>query len=395
MRVPADRAAVPSRHELHVRVRRGPLDVDVRLTLEPGAVSVVFGPSGAGKSTLLRSIAGLEPVGSDARVALGAQVWSGDGRYVPTRARRVGLVAQSPALFPHLDVAGNVAYGLPRRERIRSRSEAAGGSDAVGRALRLVGAEHLRSRRVSALSGGEMQRVALARALAPNPQLLLLDEPMSGLDDAARGDLGADLARHLNEVTAPTLMVSHDRSEVLSLADIVVVLLRGRVRQVGTPETVFARPVDNEVARAVGVENVIPGEVVDVRSAQRAGVAIIHVEVPGMTGRVVGLGDPSLRRGERVVVCIRSEALEVATAAGGPGTSASAAADREGGANIFHGRVMSSTWGPMARLDFATGSGVNLTAAVPPSRWPAGGIHRGDSVSASTPPTGVHVARHT
>ncbi|MDD9205090.1 ATP-binding cassette domain-containing protein, partial [Georgenia sp. 10Sc9-8] len=191
-------------------------------------VTVLFGPSGSGKTTVLRVLAGLDRT-PGGRVVMDGTVWDDGARHhLPARRRRVGYLFQDHALFPHLDVDANVAYGLvgvPRAER----------AGWVRAALRAADAGHLTGRRVAGLSGGEAQRVALARALAPSPQLLLLDEPLSALDGPTRAHLRAELRRILVAQAVPTVVVTHDRAEALALADRVVVLVDGRVRQTGTP----------------------------------------------------------------------------------------------------------------------------------------------------------------
>ncbi|KAA2264008.1 ABC transporter ATP-binding protein [Solihabitans fulvus] len=228
----------------------------VDLTVTDGEVVALLGPSGCGKSTLLRAVAGLE------RPSGGAVRWDGaDLSGVPVHRRGFGLVFQDGQLFPHRDVAGNIAFGLRMRgvgaeERLRR----------VAELLALVGLSGYGRRRVTELSGGEQQRVALARALAPRPRLLLLDEPLSALDRALREQLSVDLARVLRAAGATALMVTHDHDEAFTLADRVAVMQAGRIRQVGPPARVWARPADEEVARFLGCGTVLPAEV-------RAGMA--------------------------------------------------------------------------------------------------------------------------
>ncbi|OLF07193.1 ABC transporter [Actinophytocola xinjiangensis] len=217
---------------------------DADLTVADGEVLALLGPSGCGKSTLLRAVAGLEP-------ATGQVSWDGqDLAGVPVHRRGFGLVFQDGQLFPHRDVAGNVEFGLRmRRERSPER---------VAEMLSLVGLDGYGARRVTELSGGEQQRVALARALAPSPRLLLLDEPLSALDRALREQLAVDLARVLRATGATALVVTHDHDEAFTLADRVAVMREGRIRQVGTPDAVWQRPVDERTARFLGC-----GEFVD------------------------------------------------------------------------------------------------------------------------------------
>jgi len=282
---------------LDLHVRRHVVDAQLRVPLE--GVTAVFGPSGAGKTTVLRAVAGLERTTGHVRV--GTQVWDGGGAFVRPRDRGVGYLFQDAALFPHLSVDRNVAYGLHalrREDRPRRVTEA----------LAAAGAAHLAGRRVPELSGGEAQRVALARALAPRPSLLLLDEPLSALDAPTRAALRTHLRRTLVEAGVPTLLVTHDRTEALALADRVVVLIAGRVHQSGSPQEVFERPADAEVAAVVGVETAVAGRI----TGRHDG--LLHVAVGEQAVQAVDRG----RRGD-VLVCIRAEdvALEPGTAVGG------------------------------------------------------------------------------
>ncbi|MCP2165645.1 ABC transporter ATP-binding protein [Goodfellowiella coeruleoviolacea] len=241
-----------------VSVRYGSVTAvsEVDLSVTDGEVVALLGPSGCGKSTLLRAVAGLE------RPAGGRVDWDGvDLAGVPVHRRGFGLVFQDGQLFPHRDVAGNVAFGLRMR-----REPAADRARRVGELLELVGLAGYERRRVTELSGGEQQRVALARALAPRPRLLLLDEPLSALDRALREQLAVDLARLLRETSTTALVVTHDHDEAFTLADRVAVMQRGRIRQVGPPERVWRRPADADVAAFLGCAALLPARV-------RAGVA--------------------------------------------------------------------------------------------------------------------------
>ncbi len=215
---------------------------DVSLEVGPSETVAVLGASGSGKTTLLRAVAGL--IAPDA----GTISWEGkDLRDVPTHRRRFGLVFQDFALFPHLDVAANVAFGL----RMSGVAPADIGAR-VESALTRVGLGGLGSRRIEELSGGQAQRVALARTLAPEPHMLLLDEPLASLDPALRRDLAADLAATLAADPIPTLLVTHDTDEAFALADRVAVMDRGRLVRTGTPEEVWRDPRTAVVARLLG-----------------------------------------------------------------------------------------------------------------------------------------------
>lgn len=216
---------------------------DVSIGLADGEVLAVLGSSGSGKSTMLRAIAGLTPV-SDGRILLGGR----DLADVPTHRRDVGLMFQEHVLFPHLDVAGNVAFGL-RMQGIARRDT----SGRVAELLELVGLGGFERRAVSSLSGGERQRVALARALAPAPRVLLLDEPMGSLDRALRDRLVEELGALLRDLAMTAVYVTHDHVEAESIADDLLVLDDGRIRQHGRPADVAAEPIDAHVARLMGV----------------------------------------------------------------------------------------------------------------------------------------------
>jgi thiamine transport system ATP-binding protein len=222
------------------------------LEVDAGETLTVLGPSGSGKTTLLRVVAGLQPPDSG-RVVLGQRDLAG----VPPHRRGIGLVFQDHALFPHRDVAGNVSFGLRMRgdvpEAIAART---------GELLDLVGLSGFAHRTIGTLSGGEQQRVALARALAPEPRLLLLDEPLGSLDRRLRDRLLEDLARLFDELEVTAVYVTHDQTEAFTLGDRVAVMREGRVVQVATPDELWAKPVDEDVARFLGLANVRDGEIV-------------------------------------------------------------------------------------------------------------------------------------
>ncbi|CAG7574538.1 thiamine transport system ATP-binding protein [Barrientosiimonas humi] len=233
-----------------VRFERTAAVDDVSLQLEPGRVLAVLGPSGSGKSTLLRVVAGLQRPDSG-RVIIGGD----DVTDVPTHRRRVALMFQDGQLFPHQDVAGNVAYAL-RRQGL-SRAEAAG---RVGELLELVGLPGMERRRPGTLSGGQQQRVALARALAARPRLLLLDEPLSALDRALRDRLGADLRQILTTSGTTAMLVTHDHDEAFTLADRMAVMSDGRIVQEGPTADVWRAPADEQIAEFLGFSTVLEGE---------------------------------------------------------------------------------------------------------------------------------------
>ncbi|GAA5513988.1 vitamin B12 import ATP-binding protein BtuD [Deinococcus carri] len=226
-----------------------PAVVDLSLSVAPGETVALLGPSGCGKSTVLRCVAGLERPDAG-QVCIGGR----DMTALPPEARHVGLVFQDYALFPHLSVLGNVAYGPRMRGARRTEAEAR-----AREALALVGLEALAARRTTELSGGQAQRVALARAVATGSPLLLLDEPLSNLDEQLRARLRADLRDLFARLGAGVLLVTHDQREALAVAARVAVMRAGRLVQVGAAGEVFARPATAWVAAFLGHANVLPG----------------------------------------------------------------------------------------------------------------------------------------
>jgi len=221
------------------------LDATLALPLDQAPVTVLFGPSGAGKTTLLRLLAGLDRP-SQGKIVFRDRVWcdTACSEWLEPQQRRAGLVFQDYALFPHLSVERNVAF--------------AASGDAAGRMMERFGLRGLSGRLPRAISGGEQQRVALARALAAAPQLLLLDEPLSALDAATRAKTRRELRALLLSAGVPSILVTHDRTDAIALADWMAVMVNGRILQAGPVREVLARPATAQVAEAVGVENVLP-----------------------------------------------------------------------------------------------------------------------------------------
>lgn len=223
------------------------------LEVATGGLTAVLGPSGSGKTTLLRLIAGFEHPDAGT-IAIHDLTVATASTHLPPEDRRIGYVPQEGALFPHLSVAKNVVFGLPRGRRSRHRAE---------ELLELVGLADLADRPPHELSGGEQQRVALARALAPGPRLVLLDEPFSALDPTLRTVLRNDVRTVLRATETTALLVTHDQQEALSLADEVGVLRGGRIVQTADPETLYRNPVDPEVAAFVGDAVFLPARLAD------------------------------------------------------------------------------------------------------------------------------------
>jgi iron(III) transport system ATP-binding protein len=219
----------------------------LELDVPPGSLTAVLGLSGCGKTTLLRVIAGFERAQRGV-VTLGATTLDDGANYLPPERRGVGYVPQEGALFPHLTVAANVGFGLPRKQR---------GGSAVHQLLAMVGIEALAKRMPHELSGGEQQRVALARALALRPQALLLDEPFSSLDASLRTQVREEVSGLLREQGVTVVLVTHDQEEALSLADSVAVLRDGKIVQHGAPTELYERPTDERLARFLGAVNIV------------------------------------------------------------------------------------------------------------------------------------------
>jgi molybdate transport system ATP-binding protein len=332
----AEAAALKARSEgraLHLAAAQrfaGGFAIDARLDVElrPGSMLILFGPSGAGKTTMLRQIAGLERPDAGT-IRFGGDVWCDTTRGIwrPPQDRRIGLVFQEPTLFPHLTVRRNITYGI----RVRPGSDPDPQSDAqasakppvsvarvrpgsdpdltAARIATLLGIGDLGNRYPRALSGGEAQRVALARALAPDPGLLLLDEPFASLDAPTRLRLRRDVRALLQTTGTPAILVTHDRTEALALGDSVALVVGGRVRQVGPISDVFSRPADAEAAASLGVDAVLPARVEGSSGGLTevsVGEAILHVAER----------EP-LAAGAAVYACVRAEDVTLETRAAG------------------------------------------------------------------------------
>jgi iron(III) transport system ATP-binding protein len=228
---------------------------NLSLTLHQGDLLGLLGPSGCGKTTLLRLIAGFERPQTGA-IALAGQTVAGSGRWVPPERRDVGMVFQDYALFPHLTVANNVAFGLRIRKYRRYSAQQI--QDLTAEVLALVGLDGLQHRYPHELSGGQQQRVALARALAPQPDLILLDEPLSNLDVQVRLRLRQEVRDILKKTGTSAVFVTHDQEEALSMSDWVAVMRQGQLEQFGTPESIYREPASRFVAEFVTQANFLP-----------------------------------------------------------------------------------------------------------------------------------------
>lgn len=225
----------------------------LNLTLHSGQFLALLGPSGCGKTTTLRLLAGFETA-DGGEIEIAGQMVNATKLHVPPEKRSIGMVFQEYALFPHMTVAENIAYGLPKR------------SDKTGRVqevLDLIGLPDIDQRMPHELSGGQQQRVALARALAPKPALILLDEPFSNLDAGLRTQVRAEVRRILRQAQATAIFVTHDQEEALSLSDEVAVMVEGRIKQIDTPSKLYRRPATREVATFLGNANFLTGQARD------------------------------------------------------------------------------------------------------------------------------------
>jgi putative spermidine/putrescine transport system ATP-binding protein len=272
---------------------------DIDLDVSGGELVALLGPSGCGKSTLLRIVSGFIQQ-SEGRVLFDGEPVD----HLPPSRRGVGIVFQNYALFPHMTVAENVAYGLEAQKWPRHRI-----GPRVAEMLELVHMSELAQRKPRQLSGGQQQRTALARCLATDPKVLLLDEPFGALDKNLRLDMQIEVKRLQREYGITTILVTHDQEEALSMADRIAVMARGSIEQVSSPTEIYDRPETLFVNQFVGTANVVPGELVK----EDRGVAAVRV----IGGAVIEVnGTPGLVTGTKVFVSVRPEQLRLEPAAG-------------------------------------------------------------------------------
>ena len=336
----------------------------LRVPLGRPHVTVLFGPSGSGKTTVLRCLAGLERP-TRGRIMFGTETWfdANTGKTASPQSRSIGYLFQDYALFPHLTVADNIAYalkGMSHAERVAQMHPL----------IRLLQLEGLEARRPGQLSGGQQQRVALARVLARRPRLLLLDEPLSALDAPTREQVRGELRGLLRNQGAPAICVTHDWVEALTLADEVAVIAVGRVLQVGSPDEVFSRPANAEVAAIVGVETVVTGHI-----AQRTqGLAALDVG----SARLWAIEETG--RGEEFYLCIRAE--DVTIEMGAPPSSSAR--------NHLPGSVLDvRSAGPVSRVTI--NCGFPLTASITRQAAQDLGLKPGIPVTATVKASAIHL----
>ncbi|BCA53025.1 Molybdate ABC transporter, ATP-binding protein [Nitrospira sp. KM1] len=343
---------------------RPPIRASFRYVLEGSTVLILFGPSGSGKTTILRSIAGLERP-ERGIIRFQSDIWLDNeaALEVSPQDRRVGYMPQDYGLFPNYSVTGNIAYGL-------AGMRAADREKRVQDMLRLFHLRELEHARPRELSGGQQQRVALARAVATKPRLLLLDEPLSALDTPTRLLMRGELRTQLKHLALPSIIVTHDWAEALTLGDVMAVMHEGTVLQVGSPHEVFSRPVNAEVARIVGVETVVRGHLTDVQN----GLATVLV------GDVALTAIAESHIGPDVFVCIRAEDVTLQPVSAGV-TSAR---------NHLDGRVRDvTTTGALAKV--TVDCGFLVSALVTKSAMEELGLEAGSSVQAAVKAGAVHL----
>jgi spermidine/putrescine ABC transporter ATP-binding subunit len=308
----------------------------VSLSIEEGELFTLLGPSGCGKTTLLRLIAGFYTP-DEGEVRFGDKVVN----QVPPHERGIGMVFQNYALWPHMKVSENVSYGLKLRKIAASEI-----AERVRAVLEKVKLGALGERYPGQLSGGQQQRVALARALVLNPQILLLDEPLSNLDAKIRIQVRAEIRKLQKELGITTIYVTHDQEEALTLSDRIAVFNQGKLFQVGPPKALYERPANRFVADFIGINNLVDGTVRAVEGPLKT------VRVETAVGEISAVHDERLRAGDRCVICIRPE---------------NAAVDGEPGdeRNLFKGKISFAAYlGNTLRYDVDLGGGVIFKADV-------------------------------
>jgi iron(III) transport system ATP-binding protein len=348
----------------------------IDLAVEPGEFVTLLGPSGCGKTTTLRMVAGLEQ-STAGRISIGERVVSdaAAGLFIPPDRRQIGMVFQSYAIWPHMTVFDNVAYPLRIRRRPREETR-----ERVMRTLRLVEMEAYAERPAPALSGGQQQRVAVARALAFEPEVLLLDEPLSNLDTRLRTQMGDEFRALQKRLGITSLYVTHDQEEAMALSDRVVVMHAGRILQAGAPEEIYQRPRSEAVAAFFGSPNLLAGHVAECRSDGSGGFRL-RVLGAGWEGGCRA-GEPFVE-GEPVIVLVRPENVCIGPA------GAPAAGSGDGAGIHWSGRVEQLAFrGP--RVSLAVGTAAHRLNVDSPALM---GVREGDALTLSVPSHGAWAIR--
>ncbi|NOZ24171.1 MAG: ABC transporter ATP-binding protein [Planctomycetes bacterium] len=294
---------------------------DISIDVEEGELFFLLGPSGCGKTTILRSIAGF-------CTPDGGEIYFGERRIdaLPPHERNTGMVFQNYALWPHLSVRENLQYGLDVRKIPKKEKR-----ERVDAALAMVRMSDQAGKRPNQLSGGQQQRVALARALVINPDVVLLDEPLSNLDAKLRGEMRGEIHRIHEQTKITTIYVTHDQKEALSLADRIAVMNAGHIERIGRPRDIYDNPTNRFVAEFIGETNLIPGKIKAIHEG------LIRIETA--IGDLVSTRPCTRKEGEPVTCSVRHEAVQIASQVSGP--------------NVFHARVTSHTYlGEVEQFEF-------------------------------------------
>src|SRR3990170_3350337 len=331
---------------------------EVNLSIQEGELFTLLGPSGCGKTTLLRLIAGFYAPDEGLIRFDGQNV-----NQVPPNERGIGMVFQNFALWPHMTVHENAAYGLKLRQL--RHAEISARVEAVFEKVRLTG---LGNRYPGQLSGGQQQRVALARALVLNPKILLLDEPLSNLDAKVRVQVRQEIRKLQKELGITTVYVTHDQEEALTLSDRIAIFNQGIVQQVGPPKELYERPANRFVADFIGINNMIEGSVEAIDAGER------RLRVKTVLGELAALYDERFKAGDRCVLCVRPE-------------NASVDGEAAAGRNALKGRIAFAAYmGNTLRYDVDLGQGVTFKADVR-DPWHHEELPMGSAATVSFPAT--------
>jgi iron(III) transport system ATP-binding protein len=326
---------------------------EVSFEVPQGKLFTLLGPSGCGKTTTLRSIAGLERPRSGEIAVDGTLIYSSlKNVFIPPNRRRLGMVFQSYAIWPHMNVFENTAFPLEVGDKKHSRQEV---RDKVMRVLKAVQLDHLADREATKLSGGQQQRLALARALVMEPQLLLLDEPLSNLDAKLREKMRFELKRLQRELRITTVYVTHDQSEALALSHEIAVMNEGRIQQIGSPRQIYERPRSAFVADFVGTTNFLDGSVLGPDSGDA------RYKVRTEIGDLTVLATEPLRPDDKVLLSVRPEDVELSEAKPGAAN------------NVWQARIEQKIFlGEVLDLQVKLGERVLFSRQHPSLRTPTG-----------------------